>query len=78
MIADNLSITEIVMLSCPVRKLRRCLNKSSFLYDKGIMGFSGTIFDFLTGCDQAVVKRFKIGIADQCEFNGREFRELIL
>jgi hypothetical protein len=28
--------------------------------------------------DKAVVKRFKIGIADKCEFNGREVRELIL
>ncbi len=28
--------------------------------------------------DKAVVKTFKIGIVDQCEFNGREARELIL
>lgn len=77
MITNDLAKFQIVM-SCPVRKskeIEQKFNTSSL--DAGVFNYKNVV-NFLTGCDQAVVKCFEIGVSNQLKFNRFKIGQFIV
>ena len=76
---DDLTIAEVMVLSCPVRKKRDVMHSSR---NRKLWQINWELLrvykDFLTGCDQRVVEGFEFCVSDRFEINGSQITQFIL